>query len=183
MSNFQSWVPPPKPLISPFVDSILFAISIMAISILPFAAMRPSRRVLLKQISLLRDDMVSLRIALVKDRHGLIGREEGERRYRELQDAITLRIRKLGSAAEENIYRTKGNMTRMLSLHPHQATIDFCIHDIDFLRELVKDYSRGRLVKWLVLSCLEHFLTDSCRRIRTCAEVRDRELALPVPGV
>src|SRR5690348_14120244 len=73
VSNFLSWVSPPKPLISPFVDSILFAISIMATSILLCATMRPSRRVLLKQISLLRDEMVSLRIALVKDRHGLIG--------------------------------------------------------------------------------------------------------------
>src|SRR5215831_4823209 len=143
VSNFLSWVPSPKPLISPFVDWILFAISIMATSILLCAAMRPSRRALLKQISLLRDQVVSLRIALVKDQHGLIGVEEGERRYRELQDAIARRIRKLGSAAEENIYRTKGNMTRMISLHP-QAMIDFCIHDIDFLKELVKDYSRGR---------------------------------------
>ena len=88
--------------------------------------------------------MVSLRVALVKDQHGLIGVEEGERRYRELQDAIARRIRKLGSAAEENIYRTKGNMTRMISRHPHQAMIDFCVHDVDFLKELVKDYSRGR---------------------------------------
>src|SRR5262245_42841965 len=144
VSNFLSWVPPPKPFISPFADSILFAISIMATSILLCAAIRPSRRVLLKQISLLRDQVVSLRVALVKDQHGLIGVEEGERRYRELQDAIARRIRKLASAAEENIYRTKRNMTRMISLHPHQAMIDFCIHDIDFLKELVKDYSRGR---------------------------------------
>jgi hypothetical protein len=69
VSNFLSWVPPPKPFISPFADSILFAISIMATSILLCAAIRPSRRVLLKQISLLRDQVVSLRVALVKDQH------------------------------------------------------------------------------------------------------------------
>lgn len=88
--------------------------------------------------------MVALQISLLQDQQGLISVEEGERQYRDLQDAIAYQIRKLQSAAEERIFRTKGNITRRISTHPHQTMIDFCIHDIDHLKELIADYSRGR---------------------------------------
>ena len=144
LTNLGSWVPS-RPIISPFADSVLFAVSFIAATVLlGIAAAAPSRQARLNQIGALRDRMVALRISLEQDQQGLISVEEGERQYRDLQDAIAYQIRKLQSAAEERIFRTKGNITRRISTHPHQKMIDFCIHDIDHLKDFVKDYSRRK---------------------------------------
>src|SRR5262249_30994444 len=85
VTNVLSWVPS-RPIVSPFADSILFAGSVVASSILlGVAAIRPSRQALLNQISALRDQMVALRIELLKDYQGLIAVKDGERQYRDLK--------------------------------------------------------------------------------------------------
>jgi hypothetical protein len=98
---------------------------------------------LLDEISDLRDKIVTLRIRMEADGYGLTSVNVHESRYKELQNEVAEKIEKYASRAEAGIYKTKGNMIRRTSLLPHQAVIDYCIHDIDYLNEFIKAYSRG----------------------------------------
>ena len=85
-----------------------------------------------------------LRIDAHNDLKGKTDIEKWLTYYRNLQTEVAEKIEQFASRAEATNYKNKGNITRHITSHPHQLVIDYCIHDIDYLNEFIKDYSRGR---------------------------------------
>jgi hypothetical protein len=101
---------------------------------------------LLDEIADLRAKLVRLRIELVRDPKGTaMSVEEGERRFKEIEKTIGKKIEMLAGKAEADIYLSRGNIQRAVGVsNVHQLYVDICIHDLDHLREFIKDYSRGK---------------------------------------
>jgi len=65
-----------------------------------------------------------------------------------VQDAIESKIEEFSSKAEAIAYRHRGNIVRQLNpnvggfLNP--LLVDTCIHDLDYLRQFIHDYSRNK---------------------------------------
>ena len=73
-------------------------------------------------------------------------REEWAAIYHDLGNQIAKRIELFASHAEAVNCRARGNITRRTGdVPPHQLYIDLCIHDMDYLRQFVIDYSRGKI--------------------------------------
>lgn len=99
----------------------------------------------LDEISDYRQKVVELRIDMVRDFAGKKrSTKEWEQIYKDLADEIAAKIEDFASHAEAVAYRIKGNVNRKVSKVPHQLYIDLCVHDIDYLRDFIIDYSRGK---------------------------------------
>jgi peptidoglycan hydrolase CwlO-like protein len=105
---------------------------------------RKLKQEILDQISDLREKVVKLRIDMESDPLGIEGGRWKENYYA-LEKQIADKIEAFVSRAEAVNYRVRGNISRRLqSTTPHQLYIDLCIHDMDYLRQFVIDYSRGK---------------------------------------
>lgn len=59
-----------------------------------------------------------------------------------LQTEIAEKIERFASLAARRSYQTRGNIFLRVGGTAHQLHIDTCIHDLDYLRNFIDDYSR-----------------------------------------
>jgi hypothetical protein len=61
-----------------------------------------------------------------------------------LVDEMAAKIEQLAGKAEAELCKTRGNVLRRFGrgLPPHQLYIDMAIHDLDYLRTFIQQYSR-----------------------------------------
>jgi hypothetical protein len=108
------------------------------------------KRQLLDDISALRNTMVQYRIEMERDhRAQQFNQAAWEAKYDDLQNQIATKIEHLSSKADANVYRNRGNIPRAHRLgRPAEfiwpVLIDVCAYDLDYLKTLIHDYSRGR---------------------------------------
>jgi hypothetical protein len=104
------------------------------------------RRTELAEIGKLRRKLVVLRVEMTRDQEGNKTEEGWDREFGAVAAEITEKIRGFAGDAEADIYDARGNITRRFGpgLPPHQRVIDIIVHDLDRLREFIKDYSRGK---------------------------------------
>jgi hypothetical protein len=107
---------------------------------------REEARKQLAEIGRLRRRLVELRVEMARDEYGAKSEAEWEEEFGRLATEITGKIRAFAGDAEAEIYDARGNINRRVGkgLPPHQRIIDIVIHDLDHLREFIKDYSRGK---------------------------------------
>lgn len=107
------------------------------------------RQQLLDDISALRENVGSYRIEIENDRNAQrLDEKAWEHKFDVLQDEIACKIEQFASKAEAVAYRHRGNIQRPLNpmmggfLNP--LLVDICIHDLDYLRQFIHDYSRHK---------------------------------------
>ncbi len=107
---------------------------------------RLGRRAKLAEIAELRKRLVEFRVLMVRDQQGLKSEAEWDAEFRCLASRITEKIKDFAGEAEAAIYDARGNIIRRFGdgAPPHQRVIDIVMHDLDYLREFIKDYSRGK---------------------------------------
>ena len=98
----------------------------------------------LNRIADLRYRLAELRIDMEKPEATETAPETWEQRFHALEDEIAQNIEAFATPAEAAIYRTRGNIVRRFGpqFPLHQLYVDLCIHDLDYLRDFVKAYSR-----------------------------------------
>ena len=109
-----------------------------------------NKRQLLDEISALRETMVHYRIAMEADHvASAFNSTLWQQKFDALEDEIATKIEQLSSKAEAITYRNRGNIPR--AIRPNRpgafvwpVLIDVCIYDLDYLKTLIHDYSRGR---------------------------------------
>lgn len=71
-----------------------------------------------------------------------------QKKFDELQDEIASKIEEYSSKAEAIAYRHRGNINRVINTNMGgfmwPVLIDICIHDLDYLKTFIHDFSRGR---------------------------------------
>jgi hypothetical protein len=107
------------------------------------------RQTLLDDISALRERVGAMRIEMERDYHAKTFNEaDWEKRFDVLQDAIASKIEQFSSKAEAIAYRHRGNIQRPLNTNMggflNHRLVDICVHDLDYLRTFIHDYSRNR---------------------------------------
>jgi hypothetical protein len=107
------------------------------------------KRQLLDDISALREKVGRYRIEMEADYHARRFDEKGwQQKFNELQDQIASKIEQLSSKAEAITYRHRGNIHRTINTNKGgfmwPVLIDTCIHDLDYLKTFIHDYSRNR---------------------------------------
>jgi hypothetical protein len=107
---------------------------------------REETRKQLAEIGKLRRRLVEFRVEMVQDQKGSKTEQEWEKEFGAIAAEITEKIRGFAGDAEADIYDARGNISRRFGpgTPPHQRIIDIVIHDLDHLREFIKDYSRGK---------------------------------------
>jgi hypothetical protein len=93
--------------------------------------------------------MVALRIEMEQN-HAF--RKHGETHWRQrlesLQRQITVKIEEFASKAEANAYSLRGNIPRPINTNMggylNPVELDICIYDLDYLKQFIHDYSRGK---------------------------------------
>jgi hypothetical protein len=104
---------------------------------------------LLDEIAELRTEMVRLRIEMEQDLGPrCISSTEWQRRFDDLQARIAAKIEQFSTKAEAQAYSNRGNINRppnpMMGGFLNPLHLDLCIHDLDYLREFIQDYSRHK---------------------------------------
>jgi hypothetical protein len=110
---------------------------------------RQKKQQLLDDISALRLQLTGLRIDMERD----IGAKQfshshWEQKLAALENVIASKIEAFASKAEADAYRSRGNIQRplnpMMGGHANPVHVDACIHDLDYLRQFIIDYSRNK---------------------------------------
>ena len=98
----------------------------------------------LNRIAELRQKVAALRVEMEKTEARNKPPEKWAGEFHALENEIAQNIEAFATPAEAAIYRTRGNVIRRMGpgLPAHQLYIDLCIHDLDYLRDFVKAYSR-----------------------------------------
>jgi hypothetical protein len=107
------------------------------------------KRQLLDDISELREKVGSYRIEMEADYHAKrFDEKKWQRKFDELENEIASKIEELSSKAEAITYRHRGNIHRAINTNMGgylwPLLVDICAHDLDYLKTLIHDYSRGR---------------------------------------
>jgi hypothetical protein len=113
------------------------------------ADQKKEKRRLLDEIGELRAEMINLRIEMDNDiGPKMVSDSEWSKRLEELKNRIADKIDQFSSNAEANAYRYIGNVPRPINTNMggflHPMHLDICIHDIDYLKQFIIDYSRNK---------------------------------------
>jgi hypothetical protein len=99
---------------------------------------------LLHEIAMLRAQVATLRIKMEQD---VNSSKDWEPEFEALRAKIAVKIQKFSNAAEAEIFTTAGNLRQISSKvvgTKQDLYIAFCIRDLDWLDNFVRDYSRLR---------------------------------------
>jgi hypothetical protein len=108
------------------------------------------KRQLLNEISALRETMVRYRIDMENDHSAQrFDQAAWPERYNALDTQIATKIEELAGEAEASVFQNRGNITRAErpgrpGTFVRPVLIDTCVHDLDYLKEFIHDYARGR---------------------------------------
>ena len=133
------------PIAVPFLIGAAIAYTICRFGIWWFYR-RPQK--LLDDISNLRTELSRLRIE-IEQNFGVphFDLKNWEDRVDLVQGKIAAKIEKFSTKAEANIYRTRGNIQRLVTSKGTMAFPvyrDICVHDLDYLKQFIVDYSRNK---------------------------------------
>jgi hypothetical protein len=97
----------------------------------------------LHEIALLRAQVAKLRIAMEQD---VKSSKNWETEFEELRAKIAAKIGEFSNTAEAEIFTTAGNLRERSQIvgTKHDLFIAFCIRDLDWLDNFIRDYSRMR---------------------------------------
>ncbi len=102
---------------------------------------------LLDEISALRVEMTALRVDMDHDPKR-VSDAEWRNKFDGLQDKIAAKIEQFSSRAEADAYRHRGNVPRPINTNMggflRPLHLDICIHDLDYLKQFIIDYSRNK---------------------------------------
>ena len=108
-----------------------------------------NKQQLLDDISTLRERLGTMRIEMERhNRNKTFDEAFWSKTVGVVQDGIASKIEQFSSKAEAIAYRHRGNIVRTLNpqvggfLNP--LLVDVCIHDLDYLRQFIHDYSRNK---------------------------------------
>jgi hypothetical protein len=104
---------------------------------------------LLNDIAVLRERVGKMRIDMERDIHARnFNEKHWETKFDELQNDIASKIELFSSPAEAMLYRHRGNLQRPINTNMggflNERLVDLCIHDLDYLRQLIQDFSRNK---------------------------------------
>ena len=104
---------------------------------------------LLNDIALLRERVGTMRIDMERDVGARIFSEKvWEPKFDDLQNEIASKIEEFSSSAEATLYRHRGNLQRPINTNMggflNERLVDLCIHDLDYLRQFIQDFSRNK---------------------------------------
>jgi hypothetical protein len=101
------------------------------------------QEVVLREIAMLRARVARLRIEMEQDVQSL---KDWEPEFEGLRAEIARKIQEYSNAAEAEIFTTAGNLRDRSTVvgTKHDLYINFCIRDLDWLDNFIRDYSRLR---------------------------------------
>lgn len=104
---------------------------------------RAAARRLLGEIGTLRTQISALRIEMQQPQALQHPLKYWTDRHLAIDVEIGRRIEELAGPGEAQLYSNRGNIQRRVGqgLPPHQLAIDLCMHDLDALRDFIRDYS------------------------------------------
>jgi hypothetical protein len=103
----------------------------------------------LYEISMLRAQVAKQRIAMERD---VNSSKDWEPEFEALRAKIADKIREYSNDAEAEIFTTAGNLRdRPIAGTKHDLYIAFCIRDLDYLENFIKDHSRRHAGSGIVL--------------------------------
>jgi hypothetical protein len=107
-----------------------------------------TKRQLLDDIAGLRETMVRYRIDM-EDNAQPFDQAAWQQKYNALETQIATKIEELAGKAEASAYRNRGNIPREArpgrpGTFKRDVLIDVCIYDLDYLKDFIHEYARGR---------------------------------------
>jgi hypothetical protein len=96
-----------------------------------------------------RERVGTMRIDMERDVGARIFSEKvWEPKFDDLQNEIASKIEEFSSSAEATLYRHRGNLQRPINTNMggflNERLVDLCIHDLDYLRLFIQDFSRNK---------------------------------------
>ena len=107
---------------------------------------RQRKEQLLAEIARLRTKLVRFRVEMVKQEALKKSEKEWDREFGEIAKEIREKIVAFAGEPEAEIYDARGTIKRHFGegTLPHQRVLDIVVHDLEHLREFIKDYSRNK---------------------------------------